>query len=962
MPSENPPPPVPTPAAGARTIFPYGIGADTHGYNAGFSDLDAAFGITQGLEGALAGGAAKGAGFSLAGMFSLTGFLIIGASILGATLLRGKKRGPPKEAEGIKLTQPVSPVACWLMPYGFSWFKPPLLLQYPLPASMNTLKASRGNSTVRIYHAGAGPLSGADLRIRISGVDQFGATTLDSPAEQLILTQIDDDRRVFAFGGRYVIPNTVAIYFDGTLVWVGGPEAGGAPDEVDSTTVTAQDCAARLFARSSIGAANANPDEDIPEFDVRLGCFLPTPGEVDPDSVDAYIALNNVTNPKVSAWKLVGSGRTIHGKLSAQLTRDDWGLAQADDGRQYLWTQITVPQRTTIQLVTQNVVRGFRLSYSVRKRIGAEIKVRADGTTEVHFTEAVGAGVEVRATYKTEGVISRLDGFRYSFSDGRNEQDSVRCEDGSSRVALPVELALTQGTVRRASTSAAVDDVIVGIATDGDGFYHIDNDGGYRGISRKLAMRFKTSAATDQGATCPDDPTTGWVALKDPNTGADRFRLEDFFLGEGAWFFSIAALFAYTKDPKGWKSSSVNWLPTAAYDVEIVAVDAASTDEYGIQRTDRTFNSLVYKSITEVRRSGFVLPHQATLSVEAGEDVDDDAITDMRCAGRLIVQPGSGASVDTTTGLPTPRTVGFSRNPVWIACDYLTDAVAGAGRHFDWSDIDLSSAYTAAAWCDASATLADGTTQTRSLCDIVLGEDGERRSVGDQIAYILAGSGVMAYWRGGWYFVTDQDADPVTDPNTSASFTITEEDDCIENGCELEFAGIDEIPAELQVEFRDSTNHDALTTEPIPAPDPRPTNGRVERVEFPGVRRRTQARHFGEILLNQMRLSLRRLKVVGTIGRGLRLLMLDPGDVVLFTSTRLGITELKCRVMQVGWTSGHRPAVELVEHVPAAYTPGYQGPNGWPIVATAATKDPVVSRLVVNRVLETATEGVGGGA
>jgi hypothetical protein len=146
-------------------------------------------------------------------------------------------------------------------------------------------------------------------------------------------------------------------------------------------------------------------------------------------------------------------------------------------------------------------------------------------------------------------------------------------------------------------------------------------------------------------------------------------------------------------------------------------------------------------------------------------------------------------------------------------------------------------------------------------------------------------------------------------------------------GASLSLQKLEDTPTELSLAFFDNTKEDAADTEPIILGDPQPTP-RVEwRREFPAVRRRSQVHRTGTILLQQYRNNRRTIACVGTFGRGLRLLALEPGDIVLFTSTRLGITAARYRVVATGWASDMKPALVLLEHNRDVYRAGFQGPN-----------------------------------
>lgn len=910
------------------------------------------------------GGSGAAAGGTSAGFLGIgpVGWVVIGVAIIGSFLLRGKRRGPPPEAQGIRLAQPVDPNAPWLAAYGSRWYAPPLLSTWVAPATMNSLSTSRKNRVVRMHHAGAGQISGADLKLKIGNRQLFDEVTLDSPVEQRTLSAVPGSgNKSFLFPAADIEPESVSIYVDGVLVWTA---SGGSVEVSDKETVAPSFCAATMFSASGGLLSTAIKDFTMGNFAVRTGCILPKFGQIDEASVSAVLLFD-----KARGWTLPGSERSGFSS-TVTLTADDWALGETDDARQYLWVDLKISSVLATAHVSSKAVKGFTVGYSLKTAsLVINVVASADGTSQANFSEAQTG--TVTATYKTKSKAG--EGFRFKLTKGDTTQAPFSEESKSffgapqgTRRTVNVALELTKGAVRRYSSSEDVDDVVIGIDSGPRGFYGMESDGSQGGLARQLTMRFKETAASDTGATKDKDPSTGWVVLKNPHFESkftdSVFRLADRFQGQGSWFFSLADLVEYTRTGKK-PSGTANWLSPKRYDVEVTAIDSAGVNEGGMVDTDRRFSDLFFANATEIRRVGFILPRQSTLAVEYGDGMDQQDLLEAKYAGRTVVQVTSASATVDAGGLPTPRTVGYSRNPVWIACDFLTDPIIGAGRVFGWDDFDLASAYAAAAWCDETVTLRDGTTQTRSLCDIVLGEGGERRSVGDQVAYILAGSGVFAYWRGSWKFAVDEDADVVTDPVTSSGFVIDEEADCTTGGCEMDYLSTEERPTELVVEFRDAENGDAPATEVIQLPDPQPSPRVTERVQFPGVGRRSQVRHFGGILLRQMRGARRRGRCVGTVGRGLRLLMLDPGDIVYLTSARLGVTLMKVRIMSVGWGSGLRPGVEWAEHVSSAYTETFTGPNGGTTPGQRQPQEnlPAPSKLQVSRVASV-TFTVGGAA
>lgn len=924
--------------------------------------------------GASAGAASGAAAAGLA--FWPWGVVIIGVSLIGAMLLRGKRKSPPREAQGIRLAQPVDGNAPMLAILGQPWFNPPLALQYAMPDAVwpNGRKASRKNRTVRILHSGIGQNHCADTRLRVGGTDLFSAVTLDSKPEMVELTAIGTDRRRWGFGYGNIDPTTVLIYFDDTLRHVGDAEAGHDPADVVSETVAATVCEPRIFQKSAgLFSSSALGDSDMGTFDVRLGCILPKAGEIDVESMKAEVLFKDATS-----GRLDGSGTSFVLKKLVTLKQADIGLAHTDDARQYLWARVSVANRSLQQLFTQGIVTGFRVAYSMKPKVFVDIVKNAAGNWEAVFAEPVPSSVtKVKATSKIADKVTVDDGFRFDVLPGTPDQDPVGESSGgrffgkstSTRATVKVGLKLDQYAKRRHSTTTEVDELVLGVEAGPRGFNAIDTDGQPNGAVRRLQIRLKETAAADAPATTRNDPSTGWVQLLDPDSQTDTFRLEDKFTGPGTWFFSCAGLLDYTKDRKA-KADAGGWLPTRSYDVEIVAIDPANSDNQGILREDRWFSDLWFQHATEVRRVGFVLPRVSNIALETGEDFDSAGLVECRLAGRLSIVPAADATLG-ADGLPTPRTVEYTRNPVWLACNWLVDPIGGAGRRFTWSHIlaYLSEARAAAAYCDGTETLRDGTTFVRAMCDLAIGEDGQRDTCGNWLARIFAGSGIFPFFDSGWRWAIDQDSACAQDPYAGGDFTIVEEEDCVPGAVQMEQVGADDVPSELLVEFRDGENYGARTTEPIQLDDPQPSRREAERVDFPAITRRVQAVWAGTRLLRQMRgngtVPLRSFACPGTFGRGLRMMQLVPGDLVRFTSTRLGVTALKCRVMKRGWVSALRPALVLVEHVPSAYSAAAQVSvsAAAPSTKQATDETPTVTKLAVTKVQDwSASLTVGGKA
>ena len=843
-------------------------------------------------------------------------FVIAATTLIGQLTQRGEPETPP-DAKGIAITDnPTDPNAPPPVVYGAPWWRLPLLMQYVSPTLTNTVWPSPDQRITRTFHAGAGPNDGGDLQIRSGGDAILTIVTTDAPAA--LRTLEPDAARVewmFPSSSGPITLASVVIYKDGVLYGT-ATEGDGAFIAIGSyTTRTAMNVSPRTFTSTD--------DATILSAHTRVGGFLADDGRVE------NLVVKIMPKRGWGSYSF-GSESTGHFRNEGTVTvpEADVHLGTTRAGKSYFWVDITFGS-----LMTSADIEKWSVSYKVAGTY-IELKQDANGNTIAVFPEAVAGGVVVTATYSTASVS---DDFKYVFRKGLKDQDPIAFdEDAASptRNSYNVALKLDYGTARTYSTTSEVDDVIVGLESAADGFYTF-TDSQFGGIARTMTIQLKETAAADSDATTQNDPSTGWVQLRDPAplaTEPDQFTIWGQHFGKAQWFKSIAAAFHFTK--KGSLKPDVSYLlPLAAYDVRIIATNAQDTapdfTRQGFVSTadsDRFHSELYFASATELQRIGFVLPFHGDLTIQYNQDdLGANDLIEASFRGRKVWVPDAGATYDSTTLRPEPGSWKWSRNPVECAVDHIVGKRFGGGRFFTWADIDVTSFLAARDYCDASVLFDDGVTGARSECDIALAEDGERRSLGVRLAEILGGSETLAFWSGTWKFVIDQDADVVTDPVSSADFTIVEEDDL--ESADLDVTRLEQLPTELSITFRDRDKDGADESEPIILPDPQPTPRKVERVEFKAVQRRAQVRRVGKILLNQRRLQTWRIACVGTQGRGLRLFQLEPGDIVLFTSTRLGITAKKFRVMETAWSSDMKCVLLLTEHDPAAYRLPWQGPN-----------------------------------
>ncbi|MHC4716995.1 MAG: hypothetical protein ACYS5V_08500, partial [Planctomycetota bacterium] len=439
------------------------------------------------------------------------------------------------------------------------------------------------------------PNDGGDFRLRSGGAEIFSVVTTDSPASVRELTpDAAYINYTFPTAAGDIIISSIVIYKDG-VAYAKAEDGDGTYIPLTSyTTYTNNQVKPRTFTYSD--------DDTMGYGDVRRGGFLPDDGEITNIGV-------SLVPTGIGHYSYENGGTHYFQAGETRAPSEDVHLSKLKDGRRYFWVNIKFGSFGNYSNVKNWKVTG-------RQFKAITLSTSATGATVATFPDAVAAGVKVTATYKTTSVSGD---FKYLFRKGEKDQDPIAFdedESGGARNTYNVALKLDEATARSYSTSADVDDVIVGLESAPDGFYSFQ-DGGFAQIHRNLLIAFKETAAADSGATTKNDPSTGWVPLKDPATGWDFFAITANATGTVQWFKSIADLFAYTKTSK-YDASVRNHLPLKAYDVKITATDAQDTllqpaTIFGKGKvlgpdTTRFHSELYFATATELQRIGFVLP------------------------------------------------------------------------------------------------------------------------------------------------------------------------------------------------------------------------------------------------------------------------------------------------------------------------------------------------------------------
>ena len=615
----------------------------------------------------------------------------------------------------------------------------------------------------------------------------------------------------------------------------------------------------------------------------RAGFFLPRDGIVkNSPRIKVFIRPSVVgfAAPKTESGKVMRRG---------QLTKvppEDVRQSVTKEGRRYFFVRglAEVPEYAIV---------------TYRVRLQVTIREEDDGWFAL-FQDPVPAG---ELTWL--GNVGDLDGdISWDFRDGANDQDDAPIEDQVAQtfvVGTGEGDLLQNGESQTHDTKNEVHDVLVEIVSGADGFFHqrIGSRQGTAGMRRHVQIMLKEKDAPDviqpfePGLSKPSaDLAKGWVRLRDINRNNVTFRLEGEVKGVARWFFSVADLYAFTMD-----NDRPN-LPLRRYSVKVLAKDNSS-----IFSNDQ--DDIEFGSATEIVRTPLSLPNHSLLIVRVKDSLKagDFPTFRVQMAMRQVWIPEPGATLDADSGLLEPGDYVWTRNPVWCACDIITNDQFGAGEHYGWASIrDLDAMFAAADFCDF---LIDG--EPRSELDIFI---TKQDSTWNTVLGILAGSRILAPLEGGnWRFIIDQAETPVPLPLTDDDFV----------SLRRVWASPDELPNELDVSVT-LDDFDFLPTQHpvrLVGKDEDPSKRIIRPISMIGVRRQEQINQHGAIILRQFQTTT---QTVQGLGKTFRLHRLRAGCVVSYTSERFKFTAKEFRIDSTGYeATTFRPAIQMAEYDASAY-------------------------------------------
>lgn len=826
---------------------------------------------------------------SLFGLAPIVG-LIINVAIMAGTYLLSRSRQPRDrraDADGfVAGDNPSDPRQPIRVVYGRPVYLPPVLSDYALPTAVNRWASDDSPGRVTVLSVGAGPVDGGDAQLWIDDIPtSIQVDETDPTASQTLRRETGGKR--YAFPKKNVVKESVSIYVDGELYGAYSEAAGTVQGTTEvERTRTAK---TRYFTTTKddqyeVTNESENAAKNKPT-NLLTGFLIPDDGAVTPGSVQVEI---EQSWPPVSI-KFQSKSRTAFSR-SVKVPADDIHVARTTDDKSFVW----------IGFKSGGGYSARNLVYTVAYRVMANrVVIETDdaGTSYAVFENDPGEAAVVTAIYKA-GKLA--DSTSTHFRPGTPDQDVLPIADGV-RSTINVGGKLTQGAPLTHSTTNAVDDIEIGVQSGPSGMFELSKTGSTRVSQRNIEIQIKQTDADDTRSSGNKDVTAGWVRLAAVNGGGSA--IGDSTRGTATWTFSLAKLWTKAAGHNPPRTS----LPFAFYDVEVVALDAANTDET---------NAIYFSYATEIQRDKLTIPHHSTYTVEVTDpDVVGRAPTyALGIMGRRVWVPDSTAVYDTDTERPEPGTHKWTRNPVWCACDLIVDKHFGGGQFYTWQNINLAEALNAAAFCDATVANANGTTETRSEVDVVL---DTRMALSRQIMRVLAGSQVLGALTGGiWRFLPDVDSEPVMDL-TDADYRVGQ--------IQMTYSALENTPNEVAFDFPNELLDFELDSDTLATPGSEPAQRVTRTVSLDGVRRRSQAVRAASLLLRQLHLQRRTVELTCS---GWRALQLEAGDVVTLTSPELKQAAKKYRVQSIEFGSNLVTKLRLGEHDSSAYSDKWLGPVG----------------------------------
>ncbi|RLA10560.1 MAG: hypothetical protein DRQ59_11650, partial [Gammaproteobacteria bacterium] len=482
---------------------------------------------------------------------TLTGLLIgalISAAISGASalILRQVGKGGPQPGGGTKGrgfepdTNNTDPNQRMAIRYGNPADFPGVVADYVKPSSINKRLPDKEPERVTILSLGAGPVDGGEQLLWINGALTTDTVDADSQKVERALTRIT--ARKYSFPKQFVVPESVVIFFDGTVKGIYKPaaESINAPTETVIAGKTAKARAFFKFDGTSVYAPITTAQVDtLYQFKqkIRWGFYLPTPGIVPQESITAKILETDTEYAfPPDTWPasapFFNTSQTLNKESGVPAKAIHIGNTNDGSGKSidYVW----------IDGGPATFNAAYEVSYRVKPLV--DVEKATDGTTIVTFTEDVDSSVEVTAHYKA-GALA--DNVTVEFRDGTIDQEPLPLDNGL-RHTFTAGGELSQGTPRRYSTGGPVDDLEIGIQDLSGQFATLNKAGGYREAHRKLSVRLKTTDATDAIGK-NNDPATGWIEVWKAGDNDRQFDIDGRTTGAALWTFSMADSLEFVK-------------------------------------------------------------------------------------------------------------------------------------------------------------------------------------------------------------------------------------------------------------------------------------------------------------------------------------------------------------------------------------------------------------------------------
>lgn len=835
----------------------------------------------------------------------------IGTSIYAAT----KKRSRPREGEAptANPSERDESVPAW---YGQRLVTPPEITSYIIPGAVNDLEASeRPAGAVRVLSLGWSPLDGRDLEVIVDHRPILKAIT--NAGGPMRLTPLDTARLRWIFPLNDVQQDSIAIYFNGTLV--AAAKNGGVFEEAPSF-VRRESNSITIVGGGFFFAFGSLRDSSLGSGS-RFGARL------DDEHLDD-LQVEAILDTSKFGFKIGTTQYSQATKSPIVIPESEWRIGTADDGTRYLWlpnADQAAKNRITKFLITGKAYAAVKTEQSSGGRL--VVVFDTDPTGGSGFLEATGNVTAIGEVGEPK-LFRGLPGETIQLPSTTGFPRSVQV--GEELVPFAAVTYLSEDEV---------DDLHVHVQAIAGFFGQGSSD--IRGTTVNVQIRVREEGAGDAEAA-DKDPANGWVTLVNPKpaagAAADSFGLHGKLTRGAQWVLSIADLLRYTQGKKNFfggidtpkpgtgtrlfDEATLSRFPVRArYEVELRRLTEAGTN-----------NDVELAIVTEITLQRVRFPGQGILVLPLEDAALLRRLVQVSMKARKVVVPGPTAvlmagddgrvvpyEVTSTGGktalLPSPRQ--WTRNPAWIACDYFVEdgfatppAALGYRKHHDWGDVDLEAARAFASWCDEQERLTDGSTEARSECDAWLTRSAR---LGEDLTDLLAGSGgAWVMPDGKLSFLIDRPADPVT-PITA--------DDFAGGDVQLVHVPTEGIPTELRITHPDERKRfDEIETTVREGELDLSARISPESLRWTCVRRVSQVHRQGRVHLAHKRLEPFALEA----SSWWRMLLYEVGDVVPVTCPDFDLEGALYRVARIQGDRPLRTRIFVSQYVPAVY--GGQAP------------------------------------